>query len=85
MTVLDIRGCLDDSPHFRKRVQAHEESIQHFEQSLKTLLKLTRSQVELSTAYSQQQKELAEAYITFAHTQDDPIVSQALEKFGKSM
>lgn len=48
MTVLDIRGCLDDSPTFRKRVQAHEESIQNFEQILKTLIKLTRSQVELS-------------------------------------
>lgn len=56
MTVLDIRGCLDDSPTFRKRVQAHEESIQNFEQILKTLIKLTRSQVELSagsTKYTQ--------------------------------
>ncbi|CAO3695557.1 unnamed protein product [Rhizopus stolonifer] len=85
MTVLDIRGCLDNSPTFRKRIQAHEESIQNFEQSLKTLIKLTRSQVELSTAYSQQQKELAEAYLSFAHAQDDPIVAQALEKFGKSI
>jgi Arf-GAP/coiled-coil/ANK repeat/PH domain-containing protein len=49
MAVLDIRGCLEDSPTFRKRIQAHEESIQNFEQSLKTLIKLARSQVELST------------------------------------
>ncbi|ORE11849.1 ArfGap-domain-containing protein [Rhizopus microsporus var. microsporus] len=85
MTVLDIRGCLDDSPTFRKRVQAHEESIQNFEQILKTLIKLTRSQVELSAAYSQQQKELAETFLSFAQAQDDPIVAQALEKFGKSV
>ncbi|KAG0750387.1 hypothetical protein G6F62_002301 [Rhizopus arrhizus] len=85
MAVLDIRGCLEDSPTFRKRIQAHEESIQNFEQSLKTLIKLARSQVELSTAYSQQQKELADTFLSFAHAQDDPIVAQALEKFGKSV
>lgn len=49
MPALDIRGCLEDSPTFRKRIQSHEESIQNFEQSLKTLIKLTRSQVEISS------------------------------------
>ncbi|KAI9269470.1 hypothetical protein EDC94DRAFT_598988 [Helicostylum pulchrum] len=85
MPALDIRGCLDDSPTFRKRIQSHEESIGNFEHSLKTLIKLTRSQVDLSTAYSQQQCELAREFMSFAHAQDDPIVAQALEKFGKSI
>lgn len=49
MPALDIRGCLDDSPTFRKRIQSHEESIHNFENSLKTLIKLTRAQVDLST------------------------------------
>lgn len=49
MPALDIRGCLEDSPTFRKRIQSHEESIHNFEHSLKSLIKLTRSQVEIST------------------------------------
>lgn len=50
MPALDIRGCLDDSPTFRKRIQSHEESINNFEHSLKTVIKLTRSQVDLSSS-----------------------------------
>ncbi|KAI8094869.1 uncharacterized protein B0P05DRAFT_166085 [Gilbertella persicaria] len=76
MPALDIRGCLEDSPNFRKRIQSHEESIQNFEQSLKTLIKLTRSQVDLSIAYSQQQNQLAHEFMSFAHAQDDPIVGK---------
>ncbi|KAL0138179.1 hypothetical protein V8B55DRAFT_1535746 [Mucor lusitanicus] len=85
MPALDIRGCLDDSPTFRKRIQSHEESIHNFEHSLKSLIKLTRSQVEISTAYSQQQSDLAREFMSFAQAQDDPIVAQALDKFGKSV
>ncbi|CAO3655098.1 unnamed protein product [Mucor hiemalis] len=85
MPALDIRGCLDDSPTFRKRIQSHEESTHNFENSLKTLIKLTRAQVDLSTAYSQQQSELAREFLSFAQAQDYPIVAQALEKFGKSI
>ncbi|CEP10078.1 hypothetical protein [Parasitella parasitica] len=85
MPALDIRGCLEDSPTFRRRIQSHEESIHNFEHSLKSLLKLTRSQVEISSAYSQQQSDLAREFISFAHAQDDPIVAQALDKFGKSV
>lgn len=47
MPALDLKGCLEDSPKFRRRVNAHEETIQHFESSLKVLLKLSRSQVSL--------------------------------------
>lgn len=47
MPALDLKGCLEDSPKFRRRVNAHEETIQHFESSLKVLLKLSRSQVNL--------------------------------------
>ncbi|CAO3639358.1 unnamed protein product [Mucor fragilis] len=85
MPALDIRGCLEDSPTFRKRIQSHEESIHNFEHSLKSLIKLTRSQVEISTAYSQQQSDLAREFMSFAQAQDDPIVAQALDKFGKSV
>ncbi|KAI8977532.1 hypothetical protein BDF20DRAFT_836323 [Mycotypha africana] len=85
MPALDIRGCLEDSPTFRRRIQSHEDSINNFEQSLKTVVKLTRAQVELSNVYSEQQKELAREYMSFAQAQDDPIVAQALEKFGKTM
>lgn len=48
MPALDIRGCLEDSPTFRKRIQSHEESIHNFEHSLKSLIKLSRLQVELT-------------------------------------
>ncbi|KAI7899498.1 uncharacterized protein BX663DRAFT_521103 [Cokeromyces recurvatus] len=85
MPTLDIRGCLEDSPIFRKRIHSHEDSIHSFEQSLKTLIKLARSQVEISTAYSQQQNDLAREFLSFAQAQDDPIVAQALDKFGKSI
>ncbi|ORZ23214.1 hypothetical protein BCR42DRAFT_404267 [Absidia repens] len=85
MPALDLRGCLEDSPNFRKRVNSHEESLSNFEVSLKTLIKLTRSQMDLASSYSQQQQELAREFTTFAHSQDDPIVAYALEKFGKSL
>ena len=49
MPALDLKGCLEDSPTFRKRVNSHEESIQNLEASLKSILKLTRSQVNLSS------------------------------------
>ncbi|KAI8647772.1 hypothetical protein BD408DRAFT_937 [Parasitella parasitica] len=74
MPALDIRGCLEDSPTFRRRIQSHEESVHNFEHSLKSLIKLTRSQVEIATAYSQQQSDLAREFLSFAHAQDDPIV-----------
>ncbi|KAG0184328.1 Arf-GAP with coiled-coil, ANK repeat and PH domain-containing protein 2 [Apophysomyces sp. BC1034] len=76
MPALDLRGCLEDSPKFRKRVNDHEESIQNFESSLKTLIKLSRAQVELSTEYSQRQQDLAQEFMTFSHSQDDPIVAK---------
>ncbi|KAF7732819.1 centaurin beta [Apophysomyces ossiformis] len=85
MPVLDLRGCLEDSPKFRKRINDYEDSIQNFENSLKTLVKLSRAQVELSTEYSQRQKELAQEFMNFSHSQDDPIVAHALEKFGRSI
>ncbi|KAL0095670.1 hypothetical protein F4703DRAFT_1082593 [Phycomyces blakesleeanus] len=85
MPALDLKGCLDDSPKFRKRIAVYEDSIQHFEFSLKTLTKLTRLQVDSSTEYSQRQQELATDFTSFAQSQDDPIIAHALEKFGKSM
>ncbi|KAI9278657.1 hypothetical protein BDA99DRAFT_600287 [Phascolomyces articulosus] len=85
MPALDLKGCLEDSPTFRKRVNSHEESIQNFEASLKSILKLARSQVNLSSEYSLRQQELALGFLTFGQSQDDPIVAHALEKFGKSM
>ncbi|KAI9499234.1 hypothetical protein BDB00DRAFT_795963 [Zychaea mexicana] len=85
MPALDLKGCLEDSPTFRKRVVAHEENIQNFESSLKSLLKLSRAQVNLSSEYSLRQQELALGFLTFGQSQDDPIVAHALEKFGKSM
>ncbi|CAO3649885.1 unnamed protein product [Cunninghamella echinulata] len=74
-----------NSPAFRKRVTSHEESLSNFEVSLKTLIKLTRSQLDLSNAYIQHQQDLANEFTNFAQTQDDPIVAYALEKFGKSL
>ncbi|KAI8140342.1 hypothetical protein BJV82DRAFT_623559 [Fennellomyces sp. T-0311] len=85
MPALDLKGCLEDSPTFRKRVNSHEESIQNFEISLKSILKLARSQVNLSSEYSLRQQELALGFLTFGQSQDDPIVAHALEKFGKSL
>ncbi|KAI9013806.1 hypothetical protein CLU79DRAFT_768786 [Phycomyces nitens] len=85
MPALDLKGCLDDSPKFRKRIAIHEDSIQQFELSLKTLTKLTRLQVDSSTEYSLRQQELATDFTSFAQSQDDPIIAHALEKFGKSM
>ncbi|KAI8976987.1 hypothetical protein BDB01DRAFT_802335 [Pilobolus umbonatus] len=84
MPSLDIRSCLDDSPSFRKRIQLCEESVHNFEQSLKTLIKLARLQVDISQEYGTQQQELAREFISFSSHQDDPIISQALEKFGRS-
>ena len=49
MPALDLKGCLEDSPTFRKRVNSYEESIQNLETSLKSILKLARSQVNLSS------------------------------------
>ncbi|KAI7865133.1 hypothetical protein BDF14DRAFT_1827454 [Spinellus fusiger] len=85
MPALDLKGCLEDSPKFRKRITAHEDSLLHFEHSLKTLVKLIRLQVESSTEYSSRQQVLAHEFTSFAHSQDDPIIAHALEKFGKSM
>lgn len=48
MPALDLKGCVEDSPVFRRRIAAHEESISNFDTSLKCLAKLVRSQVDLS-------------------------------------
>ncbi|ORX44005.1 ArfGap-domain-containing protein [Hesseltinella vesiculosa] len=85
MPALDLRGCLEDSPTFRKRIHSHEESLANFEASLKTLVKLTRSQIDLASSFSEQQQQLAKEFTAFAHSQDDPIVAYAMEKFGKSL
>jgi hypothetical protein len=49
MPALDLKGCAEDSPIFRRRIAAHEESISNFDSSLKSLAKLVKSQVDLST------------------------------------
>ncbi|KAJ2955167.1 hypothetical protein NQZ79_g8792 [Umbelopsis isabellina] len=85
MPALDLKGCVEDSPVFRRRIAAHEESISNFDTSLKSLAKLVRSQVDLSAEYSQRQSQIAVEFATIAQSQDDPIVGHALEKFGKSL
>ncbi|GAB5589535.1 hypothetical protein Unana1_04435 [Umbelopsis nana] len=85
MPALDLKGCVEDSPIFRRRIAAHEESISNFDSSLKSLAKLVKSQVDLSTEYSQRQSQIAMEFATIAQSQDDPIVGHALEKFGKSL
>lgn len=49
MPALDLKGCIEDSPVFRRRIAAHEESISNFDSSLKSLVKLVKSQLDLST------------------------------------
>lgn len=103
MPALDLKGCLEDSPKFRKRVHAHEETVQNFESSLKSLIKLARSQVNLSQGkltpittttghtltvrtthiaeYSIRQQELAQGFLNFGQSQDDPIVGEYSRAF----
>ncbi|KAH8552778.1 hypothetical protein BGW37DRAFT_271523 [Umbelopsis sp. PMI_123] len=85
MPALDLKGCIEDSPIFRRRIAAHEESISNFDSSLKSLAKLVKSQIDLSTEYSQRQSQIAYEFTTIAQGQDDPIVGHALEKFAKSL
>ncbi|KAG2185136.1 hypothetical protein INT44_001926 [Umbelopsis vinacea] len=85
MPALDLKGCIEDSPVFRRRIAAHEESISNFDTSLKSLVKLVKSQLDLSTEFSQRQSQLALEFNTIASGQDDPIVGHALDKFAKSL
>lgn len=89
MPALDIRGCLDDSPTFRKRIQSHEESIQNFEHSLKSLIKLTRSQVELSTGtkHIAQKQHFAQEPTTFkylAYSQQQSDLAREFMSFAQA-
>ncbi|KAI8575403.1 hypothetical protein K450DRAFT_262065 [Umbelopsis ramanniana AG] len=85
MPALDLKGCIEDSPVFRRRIAAHEESISNFDTSLKSLVKLVKSQLDLSTEFSQRQSQIAVEFNTIASGQDDPIVGHALDKFAKSL
>lgn len=87
MPALDIRGCLEDSPTFRKRIQSHEESIQNFEHSLKSLIKLTRSQVEISTGkdtYFASRMYIDTFYRTLAYSQQQSDLAREFMSFAQA-
>jgi Arf-GAP/coiled-coil/ANK repeat/PH domain-containing protein len=59
MPALDLKGCIEDSPIFRRRIAAHEESISNFDSSLKSLAKLVKSQIDLSTGTDSPLRDMA--------------------------
>ncbi|RUS17252.1 hypothetical protein BC937DRAFT_90211 [Endogone sp. FLAS-F59071] len=85
MPSVDLKGCEEDSPEFRKRLNAAEDAVATMENSIKNLVKLARAGNDLAIEHSNKQKQFAEELDNFAHLQEDPIVEMALQKFSRAL
>lgn len=48
MDVLDLKACKEDTPNFRRQVNDHEDAVLALENTVKSLLKLSKASVELA-------------------------------------
>jgi len=84
-TPLDLRLCQEDSPTFRKKLADCEESVFGLEITIKNLVKLARSSVELATDYTAKQLQFAQELGNFARQQPDSLINSVLSKYSSSL
>ncbi|KAF9938497.1 Arf-GAP with coiled-coil, ANK repeat and PH domain-containing protein 2, partial [Modicella reniformis] len=87
MNVLEIKACKEDTPDFRKQVNEHEDAVIALEATVRSLLKLSKTSVELAEDYSSKQLQMAEEMMAVAHSQrgHDFVVTQAIEAFSRAI
>ncbi|KAF8982981.1 Arf-GAP with coiled-coil, ANK repeat and PH domain-containing protein 2 [Haplosporangium bisporale] len=87
MEVLDLKECKEDTPNFRRQVNDHEDAVLALENTVKSLLKLSKASVELAQEYSLKQQAMAEDMKTIAQSQrgHDHVVIQSIEAFSRSI
>ncbi|GBC05944.1 hypothetical protein RclHR1_06510011 [Rhizophagus clarus] len=84
-TPLNLYLCLEDSPDFRKELSECENSIFGLEATIKSLIKLIRSSVELASEYTAKQLQFAEEFGNFAKQQPDSLIKTILSKYANSL
>lgn len=73
--LLDLSGCLGDSPAFRKDVNVSEDSIAQLDTSIKNLMKIAKSSMDIATDYSNKNIAFAQELTDFAgfsESKEDP-------------
>ncbi|CAG8447502.1 11003_t:CDS:10 [Ambispora gerdemannii] len=73
---LNLRLCQEDSPAFRRELALCEESVFGLENTIKSLVKLAKSSVELATEYTMKQLQFAQELGNFANQQPNSLISE---------
>ncbi|RHZ84408.1 hypothetical protein Glove_82g53 [Diversispora epigaea] len=84
-TPLNLYLCQEDSPNFRKELIDCELSIFGLENTIKNLVKLSRSSVEIAQEYTVKQLQFAEELGVFAKQQPESIIKTVLTKYASSL
>ncbi|CAG8438233.1 5506_t:CDS:10 [Acaulospora colombiana] len=82
---LNLHLCQEDSPIFRKELANCESSVFGLENTIKNLVKLSRSSVELAQEYTVKQLQFAEELGIFAKQQPESIIKTVLTKYVSSL
>jgi len=77
--------CQEDSPKFRKELIDCENSIFGLENSIKNLVKLAKSSVDLASDYTIKQLQFAEELGSFAKQQPESTIKSILIKYATSL
>ncbi|CAI2170724.1 1787_t:CDS:10 [Funneliformis geosporum] len=75
---LKLHLCQEDPPQFRKVLAGCESSVFGLENTIKNLVKLARSSVELASEYTAKQLQFAEELGNFAKQQPESIIKTVL-------
>ncbi|CAG8543983.1 10085_t:CDS:10 [Diversispora eburnea] len=84
-TPLNLYLCQEDSPNFRKELIDCEFSIFGLENTIKNLVKLSKSSVEIAQEYTVKQLQFAEELGVFAKQQPESIIKTVLTKYVSSL
>ncbi|GET02868.1 arf-GAP with coiled-coil, ANK repeat and PH domain-containing protein 2 isoform X2 [Rhizophagus clarus] len=84
-TPLKLQLCQEDPPQFRKELADCENSVFGLENTIKNLVKLARSSVELASEYTVKQLQFAEELGNFAKNQPESIIKTVLSKYASSL
>ncbi|PKC68615.1 ArfGap-domain-containing protein [Rhizophagus irregularis] len=82
---LKLQLCQEDPPQFRKELAVCENSVFGLENTIKNLVKLARSNVELASEYTVKQLQFAEELGNFAKEQPESIIKTVLSKYASSL
>ncbi|KAF9917932.1 Arf-GAP with coiled-coil, ANK repeat and PH domain-containing protein 2 [Lobosporangium transversale] len=87
MNVLELKACREDTPSFRKQVIDHEDAVLALETTVRSLLKLSKTSVELAEEYSTKQLQIAEEMMAIAQSRrgHDFLVTQSIETFSRAI